>query len=336
DGEQDDARRVQRERQVRRADGADRLPEHDREELAQRAEDRRGDPAQREQVCDRDHASQREHPGREVRRDPHEPRRAQRPEQQRRGEVRAGQRQRRRGRAREAGAARQRGTRRDGRVHAHGAPTSCTRCAPSVSATRSATAWNARAVAPSGCARTGGAPASSPVTTSSSNGTAPSSGTPACAASHSPPPRPNGYERRPHSHCAQLMFSTTPSTGTFSLTNISAAFAASSAARRWGVVTTTAPSTTTDCASESGTSPVPGGRSTTSTSSSGQTTPRENCFTALPTIGPRHTAGDCGPRKKPNETTASPYLSSGTMRSSLISMRCAPSSIPRITGTEGP
>src|SRR5690606_39565021 len=70
---------------------------------------------------------------------------------------------------------------------------------------------------------------------------------------------------------------------------IPTAFSASCTERRCGVVTTIPPSTTTDCASDSGTSPVPGGRSTTSTSSSGQTTPRENCLTALLTIGPLQT-----------------------------------------------
>ena len=39
-------------------------------------------------------------------------------------------------------------------------------------------------------------------------------------------------------------------------------------------------------------SPVPGGRSTTSTSSSGHATPRANCFTAFDTFGPRQIAGE--------------------------------------------
>ena len=87
------------------------------------------------------------------------------------------------------------------------------------------------------------------------------------------------------------MFSTTPSTGTSSVRNISAALRASAAATRGGCVTTTAPDSTTACARLSGMSPVPGGRSTTSTSSSGHATPRANCFTALETIGPRQIGG---------------------------------------------
>ncbi|MNT95055.1 hypothetical protein D3C72_2368610 [compost metagenome] len=59
------------------------------------------------------------------------------------------------------------------------------------------------------------------------------------------------------------MFSTTPSTGIFTLRNISTPFLASSNARSCGVVTITAPETGTFCARVSWMSPVPGGMSTT-------------------------------------------------------------------------
>ena len=65
-------------------------------------------------------------------------------------------------------------------------------------------------------------------------------------------------------HCEQtcrLMFSTTPSTGTLTLRNISMPFLASSSAMSCGVVTITAPLTGTFCASVNCTSPVPGGMS---------------------------------------------------------------------------
>ena len=100
-----------------------------------------------------------------------------------------------------------------------------------------------------------------------------------------------------------------------------------------GWVTTTAPESTTACARLSGTSPVPGGRSTTSTSSSGHATPRANCFTAFETIGPRQIAGDPSPRKKPKLISGSPCASSGRMCfSGDMRTRRAPSSMPSRIG----
>ena len=58
------------------------------------------------------------------------------------------------------------------------------------------------------------------------------------------------------------MFSTRPSTGTSTFSNIFSALRASSVATSCGVVTITAPATGIFCARVSWMSPVPGGRST--------------------------------------------------------------------------
>ena len=58
-----------------------------------------------------------------------------------------------------------------------------------------------------------------------------------------------------------LMFSTNPSTGMLTLSNMTLALMASESATSCGVVTTTAPLTETCCAMVSWMSPVPGGRS---------------------------------------------------------------------------
>ncbi len=155
----------------------------------------------------------------------------------------------------------------------------------------------------------------------------PRNGTPARAATRAPSPSP----KTPH------MFSTTPSTGTSSVPNICAAFPASAPASRCGCVTTTAPESSTDCARLSGTSPVPGGRSTKRTSSSGQRTPRANCLTAFETMGPRHIAGDPSPRKKPKLMSGIPCASSGMISfSGVILTSPARSSTPRRIGRLGP
>ncbi|MNW11895.1 hypothetical protein D3C71_2094510 [compost metagenome] len=73
--------------------------------------------------------------------------------------------------------------------------------------------------------------------------------TPNCAASFSPPPSPNRCSACPQfEQMCTAMFSTTPSTGIFTLRNISTPFLASSSARSCGVVTITAPATGTFCA----------------------------------------------------------------------------------------
>ena len=59
----------------------------------------------------------------------------------------------------------------------------------------------------------------------------------------------------------KLMFSTTPSSGTFSLRNMASALRTSSSATAWGVVTMTAPVKGITWESESWASPVPGGMS---------------------------------------------------------------------------
>jgi hypothetical protein len=58
------------------------------------------------------------------------------------------------------------------------------------------------------------------------------------------------------------MFSTMPSTGTPTRSNIFTPLSASPTATSCGVVTMTAPWTCVDCTSESCASPVPGGMST--------------------------------------------------------------------------
>ena len=58
------------------------------------------------------------------------------------------------------------------------------------------------------------------------------------------------------------MFSTTPISGTFSLSNIPTALTATLLATSCGVVTTRIPVIGIVCASVNGISPVPGGRST--------------------------------------------------------------------------
>ena len=60
-----------------------------------------------------------------------------------------------------------------------------------------------------------------------------------------------------------LMFSTMPSTGTATFSNIFRPLRASASAMSCGVVTITAPETGTRCARVSWISPVPGGMSTT-------------------------------------------------------------------------
>ena len=59
------------------------------------------------------------------------------------------------------------------------------------------------------------------------------------------------------------MFSTIPSTGTETFSNIARPLRASASAMSCGVVTMIAPATGTRCASVSWMSPVPGGMSTT-------------------------------------------------------------------------
>ena len=60
-----------------------------------------------------------------------------------------------------------------------------------------------------------------------------------------------------------LMFSTMPSTGMCSLSNICLARTTSASATSCGVVTSTAPAARIYCETVSATSPVPGGRSIT-------------------------------------------------------------------------
>src|SRR5438094_913702 len=130
------------------------------------------------------------------------------------------------------------------------------------SATRSATfcairvsAW---ASGRPGSAATTGRPSSLPTRIAGLMGTRPRNGTPSLAAACSAPP----LEKMSVSwwqwgQTNPLMFSTNPSTGMFTLSNIVFALMASARATSCGVVTTTAPLTLTCCAMVSWMSPVP-------------------------------------------------------------------------------
>src|SRR5208283_3999452 len=118
------------------------------------------------------------------------------------------------------------------------------------SANRAATAFATRyklcaAGAASPCAATG-FPVSPPMRMRGSISTSPSSGTPYSIAAFDPSPWPKISTGLPQ--CGQLnvlIFSTTPSTSTFTWRNISMALRTSASATVDGVVTTTAPVTAT-------------------------------------------------------------------------------------------
>ena len=92
-------------------------------------------------------------------------------------------------------------------------------------------------------------------------GIAPRNGTFKDFAMSSAPPLPKISYSLPSSPMKYDMFSTMPSTGICSCSNIAMARVASSCATFWGVQTTTAPVSGSSCDIVSGTSPVPGGRS---------------------------------------------------------------------------
>ena len=87
------------------------------------------------------------------------------------------------------------------------------------------------------------------------------------------------------------MFSTRPSTGTITFSNIRTPRRASISAMSCGVETITAPARLTRCAIVSCASPVPGGMSTTMMSSAPHATWPIICSSALITIGPRQIIG---------------------------------------------
>ena len=97
-----------------------------------------------------------------------------------------------------------------------------------------------------------------------SSGSEPRYGTAYFSAMRAPPPAPNTCSSWPQfEHTWVDMFSTRPSTGTSTFSNIFSALIASSSAMSCGVVTITAPATGTFCERVSWMSPVPGGRSMT-------------------------------------------------------------------------
>src|SRR5271157_878981 len=155
--------------------------------------------------------------------------------------------------------------------HTHSAQSICTvgpTDDPANSSSRATTAFVTRyrlcaAGADSPCAATG-FPVSPPNRIRGSISTSPSTGTPYSVAVFAPSPCPKISIGFPQ--CGQLnvlMFSTTPSTSTFTCRNISIALRTSASATVDGVVTTTAPVTATVWISVNCTSPVPGGKSIT-------------------------------------------------------------------------
>ena len=96
-----------------------------------------------------------------------------------------------------------------------------------------------------------------------SRGSEPSTSTPKSAAIFCAPPWPKMCSAWPHRLQTWIaMFSTRPTIGTPTFSNILKPLRASISAMSCGVVTITAPVTGTCCDSVSATSPVPGGMST--------------------------------------------------------------------------
>ncbi len=122
------------------------------------------------------------------------------------------------------------------------------------------------------------------------------------------------------------MFSTSPSTGTCTRSNIRTPRRASISAMSCGVETITAPVSATRCAMVSCASPVPGGMSTTSTSSAPQFTWPSICSSAPITIGPRQIIGVSSSTRKPIDMQDRPQACSGTILSPTTSgLRFSPS-----------
>mmetsp|Transcript_12601 Transcript_12601/g.20036 ORF Transcript_12601/g.20036 Transcript_12601/m.20036 type:complete len:259 (+) Transcript_12601:508-1284(+) len=120
----------------------------------------------------------------------------------------------------------------------------------------------------SGLDTTIGAPPSAATRMSSASGISAKSGTPSFSASAATPPCPKMCSSWPHlEQIWVLMFSTIPTIGVPSFSNMLMPLRASSSAMSCGVETTKAPVSSAFCARVICTSPVPGGRSTISTSS---------------------------------------------------------------------
>nr|QNO45315.1 hypothetical protein MMIICKHE_00003 [Methanosarcinales archaeon ANME-2c ERB4] len=157
-------------------------------------------------------------------------------------------------------------------------------------------------------------------------------------AARSPPPILNRSIVSPHfGHLNPLMFSTIPITGMPSSFAKVTDFLESRRATSCGVVTTIAPSRFgINWATLSGSSPVPGGRSTMRQSRSPQKTSERNCFIAPILSGPLHTTGVSllASRNASDMTFTRGGTMTGAIPPSETSGRA--SSIPSILGTFGP
>jgi hypothetical protein len=169
----------------------------------------------------------------------------------------------------------------------------------------------------------------------SSSGNAPSTGTPWRADIRAAPPSPNRCSAWPQAlQTWTAMFSTRPSTGIETFSNIFSALPASSVATSCGVVTTTAPATGIFCAMVSWMSPVPGGRSTTSTSRSPQRVSLSSWVSAEVAIGPRQIVGASWSTSRPIDIASTPCARIGSMV--LPSGLSGRPDRPSIIGTLGP
>mmetsp|Transcript_19583 Transcript_19583/g.60543 ORF Transcript_19583/g.60543 Transcript_19583/m.60543 type:complete len:295 (+) Transcript_19583:1405-2289(+) len=132
------------------------------------------------------------------------------------------------------------------------------------------------------------------------------------------------------------MFSTTATTGTFTVSKSWTPLTTSVKARREGVVTTTAASTVRLWQSVSWASPVPGGVSTTSTSNAPQSTRFASCSTTPATRLPRIIAASSF--RKPNDMSFRPNFEKGSKssgeRSDVLTRGSANG--PISVGNEGP
>ena len=129
------------------------------------------------------------------------------------------------------------------------------------------------------------------------------------------------------------MFSTRPSTGTFTFSNMRTPRRASISATSCGVETITAPASGTRWLMVSWASPVPGGMSTTMMSSAPQFTCPMSCSSAPITMGPRQIMAVSSSTRKPMDMARRPQRRSGMMRWPSVRGR---SRAPSICGREGP
>ncbi|MNN59312.1 hypothetical protein D3C81_1744210 [compost metagenome] len=130
------------------------------------------------------------------------------------------------------------------------------------------------------------------------------------------------------------MFSTIPSTGTSTFSNIFKALRASSVAMSCGVVTMTAPATGIFCDSVSWISPVPGGRSISRKSRSPHSVSLNSWVSADVAIGPRQIIGESCSIRNPMDMASTPNARNGSML--LLSGLSGRPLKPSMAGTLGP